>query len=839
MKKRILLVTLLVALFVCVFAISVSASGQSYTTFDVTLADGSQQTVYTVGTDRYQGRIYLTTTLYTEAPLDSEGTYGTLDWSNVKVLDFSNSMIYFYESGKHTEMSYGSNNGGMMYIMRNGATAATMLSVEKVITGKATHICGNSFNGLTNLKQVDISSSLTNIEYNTFDGCTSLTDVNFAENGNLTTLGNQVFIRCSGLETITLPNTITSMGTNMFSNCTSLETVGWPTSITVIPSNTFSSCTSLTSFEIPSNITAINSSAFLSAGITSLHIPASVTYLGYQVAEGSAIQSLTFAAGSQLKHIDHRAFMSCKSLEGVVIIPEGVENIEYGLFSSCTKLKAVKLPSTFTTSSDYGAMFGSCSALEFVQLSGGMDTIPGSMFENCTSLKAISIPEGVTTIKDKALRNCTSLQAIYLPSTLTTLGITSTGTDKGVFYQSKNIYFVQEPFEVFNGDTLIGDSFVMPTKPDVYYMPSLLNFVGNSEFQNCNKINKVVVFPTGVTSVAGCSQGAFQGVGSSTSPVTIVFLGDITAIQIKQNDATYSNISFVFANSADKDLNDVAFAIGSSGTNKKQTNTYMYFCAGNVVYDLSSFAAPNSTAYTVQETDFTKSEGTTHFSDPRKAVVTPADCLNARAEDQTCFCGFDMPSVTIGSALGHEHDLTKGATITDILFENGYTANGCKEIKCARCDEKDYNSVVEALFNNVRYSVAEKGFGICVNYNVNKDALAVCKDAGKAVSFGVVAIMADKVENNGPLANDGTVSTQKNVIAADVTADNLCAVTLKIVGDESAWKANAEKAIYVLGYATNGTDLEYLGSVSEIAADRNNIASVKSLVIGQFFDFNV
>ena len=77
------------------------------------------------------------------------------------------------------------------------------------------------------------------------------------------------------------------------------------------------------------------------------------------------------------------------------------------------------------------------------------------------------------------------------------------------------------------------------------------------------------------------------------------------------------------------------------------------------------------------------------------------------------------------------------------------------------------------------------------------------------------------------------------MVAADVTADNLAAVTLRIAGDESAWKANAEKAIYVLGYATNGTDLEYLGSVSETAADRNNIASVKSLVIGQFFNFNV
>ena len=170
------------------------------------------------------------------------------------------------------------------------------------------------------------------------------------------------------------------------------------------------------------------------------------------------------------------------------------------------------------------------------------------MFEGCTSLKAISIPEGVTIMGNKSLRNCTSLQAIYLPSTLTTLGTEDSGTDKGVFYQSKKIYFVDEPFNVFDGDTLIGNSFVMPEKPSVYFMPTCLNFLGNSEFQDCKALNSCIVFPEGITSLATCAQGAFQGTGAADSPKTYVFLGDITDFQIRQNDATYSNVSFLFAN---------------------------------------------------------------------------------------------------------------------------------------------------------------------------------------------------------------------------------------------------------------------------------------------------
>ena len=141
------------------------------------------------------------------------------------------------------------------------------------------------------------------------------------------------------------------------------------------------------------------------------------------------------------------------------------------------------------------------------------------------------------------------------------------------------------------------------------------------------------------------------------------------------------------------------------------------------------------------------------------------------------------------------------AFVTVYEYANGYTAAGqivstCQNANCVHSTkETAVTSPLDALFNDIEYSVAEEGFGICVKYNVNKDALAVYKNSGKSISFGVVAVMADKVEGNGPLANNGELTTQKNVIAADVTADNIRAVTLRISGDENAWKNNANRAI--------------------------------------------
>jgi hypothetical protein len=45
------------------------------------------------------------------------------------------------------------------------------------------------------------------------------------------------------------------------------------------------------------------------------------------------------------------------------------------------------------------------------------------------------------------------------------------------------------------------------------------------------------------------------------------------------------------------------------------------------------------------------------------------------------------PVYTEGTALGHEFDLTKGASVTNIIYANGFLKEGCKEITCARCNE--------------------------------------------------------------------------------------------------------------------------------------------------------
>lgn len=835
MKKKIFLFIAVLAMLTCLFAIVANAETPSlYIQFDVKLSgNDNYTTAYVQNPEAGNPRVNLTFDFYS----DLEFTQ-VIDKNNIVAMDFSgathygNSKDYVdrfttadasvypncteikwfsrtftktpsntfngwtqlkkFDFGCITVIDYGflANTGleevvipASVTVLNNGVfqNCASLKTVK--IEGGITSMGSNQFGGCTSLTSLDLGSS-TMLGENMCNGCTSLTSVTVPS--TVTEVKSQAFYNCTGLTSVKISEGVSCVGESMFYNCSALTSISLPSTITEIKGGAFKECTALTSITIPENVTKIGNAAFHKAGITSLHIPAKVEYLGYQVAEESKIVSLTFAENSSLKHIDHRAFMKCTSLEGVVIIPDGVEDIEYGLFSSCSKLKAVKIPDSVYKSTETGAFFSSCSSLEYVQLSKNLTTISGSMFENCSSLKAISIPEGVTIMGNKSLRNCQSLQAIYLPSTLTALGVASSGDDKGVFYQSKNIYFVQEEFNVFNGNELIGDNFIMPEKPNVYYMPKNLNFLGNSEFQNCNKLNSYIVFPEGVTSAAGCVQGAFHHVGNSTSPVTVIFLGDMTAFNIRQNDASYSNISFVFANPNDKDLNSLTLTIGSSGTNKLQTNTYIHFCASNVVYDLSTFKAENNTVYTVLETDFAKTtEKQQHIAEPSKTVVTDPTCIKGRGETMYCFCGAYIGFTEVeGTSLGHDYNVANGAKNLSIVYEN-YLANGILKTQCSRCDVTEESTANAIITSFKGYSLKENGNGITFGYTLDLDALALYNEVNNtSLEYGFVVAAKAFVQGDAPLNDDGSVAktSQGNVVKVNISSINYTAADFKLTG---------------------------------------------------------
>ena len=94
----------------------------------------------------------------------------------------------------------------------------------------------------------------------------------------VTILGAGCFSGCTGLTSITIPNSVTSLGDSCFSGCTGLSSITIPDSVMSLGMSCFYGCTGLTSVTIPNYVTYLNDYCFYGCtGLTSITIPVFTT----------------------------------------------------------------------------------------------------------------------------------------------------------------------------------------------------------------------------------------------------------------------------------------------------------------------------------------------------------------------------------------------------------------------------------------------------------------------------------------------------------------------------------------------------------------------------------
>ena len=174
--------------------------------------------------------------------------------------------------------------------------------------------------------------------------------------GVLTRSNKGAFSDCSGLTSITIPNSVTSIGSHAFNKCSGLTSITIPNSVTSIGDLAFVGCSGLTS------ITVANGNAkYRSAGNCLIETTSKTLILG--------CKNSVIPTDSSVTSIGGYAFYNCSGLTDITI-PNSVTKIGDSAFRHCNGLMNITIPNSVTSIENYA--FHGCGGLMQITFNGIM-----------------------------------------------------------------------------------------------------------------------------------------------------------------------------------------------------------------------------------------------------------------------------------------------------------------------------------------------------------------------------------------------------------------------------------------------------------------------------------
>lgn len=311
---------------------------------------------------------------------------------------------------------------------------------EIAIPDNVSYIGNCAFQSCWSLYEVTLPKSLEKLNYQTFAGCKLLEKVNFAEGGDLKTIGMYAFWQCGELRNISLPDGLEKLERYAFYSCSKLGNVSVP--------STLKSCGEYVFDGTPWYKELSDDYAVVGDGILlKCNAPASGLNLsgkGIKTIGGAVFRNTGAYDGTDSYGAATDYGYAQADVVEKIVIPEGVVRIEAYAFDSCWLTK-LDIPSSLEYIGDHA--FENAILWSSDELNGNVIFTDVDL-DKCKELEYIG---------DYAFANCYGLAEIKLPSDNVEIGAYAYTKTQATFEFLKNAYLNNRDENSFYivGSTLI------------------------------------------------------------------------------------------------------------------------------------------------------------------------------------------------------------------------------------------------------------------------------------------------------------------------------------------------------------------------------------------------